>query len=319
MSDTIVAWSWVPFALVAWAVLGDSGRMSTLLTVTLIWSFSHQPLTMLFIYGDRANPGRARALHLIAPAAFLGLIVLGMWTSPVAVAVIAAVWNAEHTIMQRFGLTRRYGQADDLLRFERAMMLWWLVLAATWAAADPRTGVWLDELRLGRRNRDGIEVLLDLQPAARVVLVPMVLWVAGLTVRWLRAERALPAERVNPAKRSYVAATASLIAVMVIHPFVGLVAYVGSHAVEYQAFVTHTLDRKYGRRPEVVAVIAGPVRRLGSAPVVAGFTIVLLGTLYLARSTGLRLAATYAALTLGAMHLFFDAYIWRRRRVTAIA
>ncbi len=325
VTDTLIAWCWVPFALAAWSMLGDMPRVSALFAATLLFSFAHQPLTNLFLYGDRHNPGRIAHMHLFVPVLALGLIVVGMAVSPVLVAVIAGVWNAEHTLMQRFGLARRYGRADGMARLEKHMLLSWLALAAVWAAADSRTTAWLPQLSLGSRNRTAIQTLLDLGSVARLVLVPAVLVVALLTWRWWSAERSLDPESVNPAKRAYIGATAALIAVMLIHPLVGIIAYVGSHSLEYFAFVTHTLSDRYGRGAATPGSQAEPLTRtvgaLGAIPLVVAYTAGLFALLFLLESNGWYLAATYMILTLGAMHLFFDAFVWRRRtrRATAIA
>ena len=325
VTDTLIAWCWVPFALVAWSMLGDMARVSALFAATLLFSFAHQPLTNLFLYGDRHNPGRIAHMHLFVPVVALGVIVAGMAVSPVLVAVIAGVWNAEHTLMQRFGLARRYGRADGMARLEKHMLLSWLALAAVWAAADTRTAGWLPQLSLGSRNRTAIQTLLDLGAVARFALLPAVAVVITLTWRWWSAERALGPELVNPAKRAYIAATAALIAVMVVHPLVGIIAYVGSHSLEYFAFVTHTLSDKYGRGVTATDNAGEPLARtvgtVGALPLVAAYTAGLFGVLFVLESNGWYLAATYMILTLGAMHLFFDAFVWRRRtrRATAIA
>jgi len=43
--------------------------------------------------------------------------------------VLAALWNAEHTLMQRYGVMRIYGRkaGDDHGRLEKPMLIAWLI------------------------------------------------------------------------------------------------------------------------------------------------------------------------------------------------
>ena len=73
------------------------------------------------------------------------------------VAVVAGLWNAEHTLMQRYGITRIYGRkaGEDDGRLEKAMLVSWLVLALVWTAADPATPGRIARMPLGEVNRTG--------------------------------------------------------------------------------------------------------------------------------------------------------------------
>ena len=68
----------------------------------------------------------------------------------VLLAVIGGLWNAEHTLMQRYGLTRIYGRkgGDDHGRLERAPLDRALVPALAWTAADVDTPARLRQLSL---------------------------------------------------------------------------------------------------------------------------------------------------------------------------
>jgi len=108
-----------------------------------------------------------------------------------ALAVIAGLWNAEHTLMQRYGITRIYGRkvADDHGRVEKLMLFSWLLLALVWTAADRATPARVEEAGLRGHNREGIDVLTRFRTPA-LVLVPIVATASlVIMVRWIRAER----------------------------------------------------------------------------------------------------------------------------------
>jgi hypothetical protein len=108
--DTAVAWCWVPFFLAGRAIESRPDALATLVVAVFILSFSHQPLTLTLVYGDPDQFRARRALFTWSPLVFLVAVVGGVALSVALVAVIAGLWNAEHTLMQRYGVTRIYGR-----------------------------------------------------------------------------------------------------------------------------------------------------------------------------------------------------------------
>ena len=99
------------------------------MAVIFVVSFAHQPLTLGLVYGDPAQRDAHRSLYRWAPWVALALIVVGLNVSLSLVAVMAGLWNAEHTLMQRYGVMRIYGRkvGDDQGRIEKPMLIIWLV------------------------------------------------------------------------------------------------------------------------------------------------------------------------------------------------
>ena len=64
-----------------------------------------------------------------APWVAFALILVGLNVSLTLVALMAGLWNAEHTLMQRYGVMRIYGRkaGDDHGRIEKPMLIIWLV------------------------------------------------------------------------------------------------------------------------------------------------------------------------------------------------
>lgn len=312
--DGAAALLWVPFALAAHWLEADREALNLLLGGVLLLSFSHQPLTLAFVYGDPAQFRLRPRIFTWAPAAFVAAAVVGHAVSLTLVAVVAGLWNAEHTLMQRYGVTRIYGRkaGDDQGPLERAMLLSWLVLALVWVAADARTPSFLAKVDLGDTNAGGVGILHSLQPSARWLLVPLTAVVVALGAEWIRAE-ARRGREANPAKHLYVASTALLFVVMLVDPIAGLTGYIASHALEYFTIVHHTLGRRYRDRHDGGALgraVRGPLGRSGFYAAYVGSVLAL--TLAL-RWRGSAFTYSVVYLTLGGMHVFYDGFIWKLR------
>ncbi len=314
-----IALLWVPFSAAAALTYGSKAGLSIVVALTLLTSLVHQPLTLGLIYGDPAQFAVAKRVFTFFPFALVGAILLGRAISLSLVGVIAGLWNAEHTLMQRYGIARIYarkaGEGDAPRgRGERPMMISWLVFALFFGAADPRTPKLLDRIDLGATNERGVEVLQTLRPWAVALMAVAGVAVVVTTVRWWRLER-VRAKGFTP-KRRYLASTAALIALIMINPIVGLMGYVGAHALEYFVIVHGALGRRYtGPLAEdgglVGRVVRGPLRATGC--VVA--YVLLIGAVLVAVQFRMRAdLASVVLLSVGGMHVFFDGFIWKLRR-----
>ena len=314
--DVALAFAWLPFAVVAHAVIHDGDALAALLGGTFLLSFLHQPLTLPLVYADPDQLAARRRLFVLSPLVFIVAIVGGLWWSVTAVAIVAGLWNAEHTLMQRYGITRIYGRkaGQDDGALEKAMLVSWLVLALVWVAADVHTRARVDALPLGDTNTRGLHVLTDLRPWAALLLVPTVTVAAVIAARWFGAERARwRAREANPAKAVYVAATALLFAWILVDPIAGFIGYVGAHAVEYFAIVHHSLGARYvdgsgGALGRVARHRSG--RRAFFAAYVAAFVVLVV----VEKSYGSAYVYTFTVLLLGGLHVFYDGLIWKLRR-----
>jgi hypothetical protein len=324
--DSAMALSWIPFAALGAWWQGDGDRLPWLVSATLLLSFFHQPLTVVLVYGDRRTFDMRRALFAWAPLVLTIGVLLGMHLSLAALAVVAGLWNAEHTLMQRYGISRIYGRKAGQAEGgrERAMLVSWLVLAAIWVAADADTPDRIAAMGVGGHNRRSLELLTDLRPVAQVLVPLAILGAALLTARWLDEERGRGdgANDANDAKRLYLASTAALFLTILVHPVAGFLGYVGSHAVEYFVIVHHSLGARYsnssgdGDGGAALGRVVRRFKRLGSMAV------------YLT-AVGLAVAAvdrygsvafhTAVLLVLGAVHLCFDGFIWKRPPAPATA
>ena len=318
ITDVALALAWVPFALLAHVLESSSYRLGLLVGGVFLLSFTHQPLTLGLVYGDRAQLERKPVLYALSPLVFIALVTVGLMVSLTMIAVIAGLWNAEHTLMQRYGLIRLYGRkaGDAHGGLEKPMLVSWLVLALVFTAASTRTPHLVHRIGLGSTNETGVRLLTDFRPLAVWLLVPVVATVVVLAARWVRAERAL-GERANPAKHLYVLSTAVLFAVILIDPIAGLVAYVGSHALEYFVVVHRSLRGRV-RTGDTSAV----ARAAATRPRRAMLYVVYVGAIVVfAVATHDRYGNVYrfALLFFGALHIFYDGFIWKLRRPATAA
>lgn len=309
-ADTAVAWCWVPFALLAHGLEPHVGPLRQLLGAVLLFSFLHQPLTLALAYGSPARLRRHRRVFLWSPVVLLVAVVAGTHVSLTALAAVGGLWNAEHTLMQRFGVTRIYGRkgGDEQGGLEKPMLVSWLVFALIWVAADRRTPGLVARVGLDQVNASALGTLHHVAGPAKLLLLPAAAIVVMLVVRWLRAERATVTR--NPAKHSYLLSTAVLFAVILIDPVAGFVAYVGAHAVEYFTVVHSALGRPPSRR----GVLERTVARTGRTGFLAIYVGTIIGMLALLDRLTTPLEYTTTVLTLGGLHIFYDGFIWKLRQ-----
>jgi len=312
-ADAGLALCWVPFAVAVVAVQGHGHALAALLSGVLLLSLSHQPVTLALVYGDSDRFRDHRLVYVLGPVVAVVAVAIGLHVSFVAVAVVAGLWNAEHTLMQRYGICRMYGRkaGDDHGPLEKAMLCSWLTLAMVAAAANPRTPRYLAQVNLGEVNRRGISLLTHLRPEATVLAVPVALAAGVLTLRWARAERCAPS--ANPAKYLYLGATAVLVLTICIDPVAGFAAYVGAHAIEYFVIVRSASGRRAasGEGGAVGSVVRSPLGPTGFIALAAVGAVVPLSVLTHAATFTV---ATTVYLVVGALHISYDGLIWKMRR-----
>jgi hypothetical protein len=101
-----LALCWIPFAAIGWYWRNDVGRTGWFISVTLLISFAHQPLTIALVYGDKRNFDLRRRIFTWSPFVLAVAALVGHHISLTLLAIVAGVWNAEHTVMQRYGIAR---------------------------------------------------------------------------------------------------------------------------------------------------------------------------------------------------------------------
>ena len=318
VADVALALAWAPFALAARVLEtgGNQAALTAFISGVFLLSFAHQPLTVALVYGDPTQFRLRRAIFTWSPLIFVVAVTAGYFVSFLLVAVIGGLWNAEHTLMQRYGVTRIYGRMADQSEgtVEKVLLFSWLVAAALWVAADPATPGRTNDLPLGDNNKVAITTLAQLRPYAFALLVPVVIVAAVFAVRWFRDEIGRPT--VNPMKWVYLGSTLALFGVIMIDPLVGIMGYVGAHALEYFVIVHQSMGRRYvSAEQDEGALLGRAVRaktgRLGFLAVYVG---IIVGIITILERAGSPLAYAIVFFTLGGLHVFYDGFIWKLRR-----
>ncbi|MGQ0617127.1 MAG: hypothetical protein ACT4PW_09050 [Acidimicrobiia bacterium] len=304
-------------AAVGLAVRGDHRATASVLGAVFLLSFLHQPLTLPLVYGDPEQRAARRRLLRWSPPVFLVAVLAGLHLSFVLVALVAGLWNAEHTLMQRYGITRIYGRkgGDDAGRVEKAMLVSWLVLALVWVGADPATNAIVERLPLGATNIESLHLLTGLRSWAALLVVPVALVALALSAQWAFGElRRAAAGVANPAKHVYVLATAALFAwVLFVDPLSGLIGYVGAHSIEYFVIVHRSLGHRFvdGSGGALGALMR---RRRGRERFLVAYVMAFGLLVYAEHRWASPEVYTVTVLFLGGLHVFYDGFIWKLRR-----
>jgi hypothetical protein len=310
--DAALALSWVPFAFAAHVVEGGSDSLGAMFGSVMFISFVHQPLTFPLVYGSPWRVATHKRLFLWFPLLALAVIAVSTQVSLMLVAVVGGIWNAEHILMQRYGITRMYGRKaqDDQGLLERWMLVTWFLIPLLWTAARGELRHVLDRLSSGSVDATAAGVLARLTTEATVVLAIVVVAAGCLTTRWLiRERRATPAWNVG--KWLYLVSTAGLFGLAVVDPIAAVVGFVASHSIEYFALVNRSVAAER-RHPGPLGRIVS--QRHGRLMFFTVYGLAATGTFLVLYRAAPASVLLVSVLTIGAVHFFYDAFIWKLRR-----
>jgi hypothetical protein len=313
-----LALSWVPFAFATRvAEVGGTASLRLLYGSVMFISFVHQPLTLPFVYASPWRLAAHKRLFLWFPLLAVCVIAVAVQVSLTLVAVVGGIWNAEHILMQRYGITRFYGRkaGDGQGSLERWMLVAWFLVPLLWIAARGDLRHVLDRLSSGSVDAGAAGVLAGLSTEAAVALAVVVVTAAFLTMRWLVNERRLTTGW-NPGKTMYLLSTAALFGLAFVDPIAAVVGFVASHSIEYFALV----NRSVASERQQVGLLAEITRRpYGQLAFFGGYVAVATVTFFLLYRAAPASVLLMAILTIGAAHFFLDAFIWKLRKPEVVA
>jgi hypothetical protein len=316
VADTFLGWCWLPIALVVHAAEPHLVVVQSLVGVIFVVSFAHQPLTLGLVYGDPAQRQAHRRLYTWAPLVAVAAILIGLSVSLTLVALVAGLWNAEHTLMQRYGVLRIYGRkaGDQHGGLEKPMLIVWLVAAIAYIGAFVDLKDLVLKLGIDRTNTRAVELLHSLRTPSAVVF-----WVAAaagtsLAVGWWRAERSL-GTAASRAKHLYALGTLGLVVMVMVDPIAGVAGYVAAHAIEYFAVVHRSLRTRSDDAPVAQATRTTPRRLAVYALYFAFIAAIVVGTTMANAHT----VYAFAILFFGALHILYDGFVWKLRRPSVAA
>ncbi|MGZ4723897.1 MAG: hypothetical protein ACXV8L_06735 [Ilumatobacteraceae bacterium] len=315
-ADIALGWCWLPVALLMHSVEANITALQSIMGVIFLISFAHQPLTLGLVYGDPAQRTAHPRLYRWAPWVAFALIVIGLNVSLTAIALMAGLWNAEHTLMQRYGVMRIYGRkvGDTHGRIEKPMLIVWLITAVAYLGGYVDLQRMVHKLGFGGTNARSVGLLAGLSSVARVLFWAGAVVGLVLVARWWQAERRLGAVASRP-KHWYALGTAGLVIAVMIDPIAGIGGYVAAHAIEYFA-VVHSSLRKRSDAAPVAAATRTPFRR---AAVYAAYFVAIGTLIYFSRSRLDGRLYAFAVLFFGALHILYDGFVWKLRRPAVAA
>lgn len=315
-ADAVLGWCWLPIALSVRALESRLGTLHGLIGIIFLVSFAHQPLTLGLVYGDPAQRGAHRRLYTWAPLVAAAAIVVGLNVSLVLVALMAGLWNAEHTLMQRYGVLRIYGRkvGDRHGPLEKPMLIAWLVVGISYLGAYVDLDHFVRTLGLGGTNERAVQLLDHLHLPALVLFWTAVAIAVTLTVRWCRAELALGAAASRP-KHLYALATLGLVVMVMVDPIAGIAGYIAAHSIEYFAIVHSSLCKRSDGSPIALAT-SSPRRRVTAY---LAYFAVIAAVVYVTLGIWDGRAYAFAVLFLGALHILYDGFVWKLRRPAVAA
>lgn len=312
----MLGWCFLPVVLVVHQLGDNLSAVQTLVGLVFLLSFAHQPLTLGLVYGDPVQRAAHRRLYAWAPVVAMVAITIGLTFSLTLVAAIAALWNAEHTLMQRYGLMRIYGRkvGDQNGSLEKPMLIVWLVTALAFIGGYVNLEELVLRLGLDENNARGVRLLDPVRAPAQILFWILAFVGAGLFMRWWRAERALGGAASRP-KHLYTLGTIGLLVAVMVDPIAGVAGYVAAHAIEYYAVVHRSLRARQDDAP-VARLTRSATRR--AAVYVAYFGAIMA---FVWTSSGVLDGRIYgfAILFFGALHILYDGFVWKLRRPAVAA
>ena len=320
VADVVLGWCWLPIALLMHSMESNVTRTQALMGIIFVISFAHQPLTLGLVYADPAQRAAHRRFYLFMPFLMLGLIVLGLNVSLTVVGLMAGLWNAEHTLMQRYGVLRIYGRkaGDDNGRIEKPMLIVWLVTALMFMGAYVNLPKMVAKIGFGGTNARSVKALESMRGVAMPLFwvgVAVSLWFA---MRWVQAQRATAPSTARTAKWIYAAGTLGLLIAVMVDPIAGIAGYVAAHAIEYFGVVHGSLRRRAvtGEPSPLTSVSRSRPRR--TALYVAYFAMI---AALIVVSWNLWDGRGYAFLVLwfGGLHILYDGFVWKLRKPAVAA
>jgi hypothetical protein len=339
-------WSWL-LVLVPLLCMGDRhpADYRLLLLVVVAGNFTHQAISLPFVYLDRAVFTRHRRRVTVLPLVLLTLFAgsLAYWKVEqpagfptfrwfiLGVGAVAYSWNFWHVYMQKYGILRLYsakaappgapavpGWVDRLLVFA------WLPLTIVVVATHHSAFLMYTYAHMGPVLAP---VLGAVDRWAWLLQPGSVALVAGSLAAFLLHEGRAHGFRNAPRLSMALGLTLLSASIVVLNPIKAVIAFGFSHVLEYFVFVWAYQRRHYHaplpHRPLLARLLHRPVLAFGAFIVVVGgayFVVNSWGYLFPGAAppavAGVPLATVLALLALyqSMVHFYFDGFLWKMRR-----
>ena len=306
-----------------------------LASVTLLITAPHHFVTWLRTYGIAEDWERWKVRLIVGPLVLIGLVVAGVNLAPVTLAVIAILWDHQHSIMQQYGFARIYDfKAGTGGRLSGKFDLWlgWTLYLNLLLTSPLFTRYWVSELVRWQFSLSA-DLVRHIQLGSWVLTLVFLLIYIGRTVWDLRA-----GYPINPVKYVFITSSYFLWYFTAWHTdsiLVFGIAHRLMHGLQYIVMVYWYIRRKTKptaeNPPAPVANLVSPghIMRFVVACLIYAIAFQLLSGQPLERfgfglvnfagrlnfGTDYHVYAESVFSIMALTHFYFDSFIWKVREV----
>lgn len=304
-----------------------------LASVTLLITAPHHFVTWLRTYGITEERRRWKVRLIAGPVVLIGLVAAGAMWAPLTLALVAILWDHQHSIMQQYGFARIYdfkARTGGPLAPRFDLCLGWILYVNLLITAPLFTRFWVSEL-VRWKLPPSAELVQNVQHGSWLVTAVFVAVYSAQILRDMRA--GYPA---NPVKFIFISASYFLwyfTAWQTDSILVFGIAHRVMHGLQYIVIVYWYIRRKskaeVGHQPTQVEKLVSPgriVRFLLACLVYAaafqllsgqplerfGFGLVnFAGRIEYDRAYHVYAESVFSVVAL--THYYFDSFIWKVR------
>ncbi|MFC1665598.1 hypothetical protein ACFL17_08230 [Pseudomonadota bacterium] len=330
---SLILFGWVPFFIwcIGWLDLGgklgrplDLADLKLAIIVSVVCQLTHRNYTFLVVYLDKQTFLERSLLFVLTPlvAVLLGTYVL-WFGSPIEFiigSVFMLLWQAYHTVMQRFGLLRAYhrkqGHSQQLLKNGKRIDLWfmWSLMVFTFFASSYWNQELLQFQDIGQKVNTFI---LWLGPWPLFLIIACGLVFLFSLVRLVYFEKQISKDlplAIRAPRLTFIASTFILCVTAFTHgPIIFFLSFAFLHALEYIAFIHHYSHKKY-LLTDNQSIAAKLFRKpIPSAILILGIQIPFFYWLdQISQGDVFKFYLLFNVL-FGIMHFTYDGVIWKMR------
>ena len=173
-------------------------------SITLLITAPHHFVTWLRTYGIAEDRRRWKIRLIAGPAVLIALVAAGATWAPLTLALMAILWDHQHSVMQQYGFARIYdfkARTGGPLSNRFDLWLGWILYLNLLITAPLFTRFWVSEL-VRWNLTPSVELVQTIQLSSWLVAALFLAVYTGQTLRDLRAGYC-----VNPVKLLFISAS----------------------------------------------------------------------------------------------------------------
>lgn len=223
---------------------------------------------------------------------------------------LSVLWTIYHTLMQKMGILRIYARVAQAgsATLDRAFVFgWFIAMVAHLAARDDVRETAARVSSVGRMVKPAFDAIAPGLVFAQYALVLVAL---GITIAWLKTD--LASGRLHPMRTLFAASLLVLYAAFTYDLVIGFATLAFSHSIEYIAFVSVFVARKYQKREATALPWVGRMARRPFRSVVI-FAVLTTTVFAIARTANRDWLDVYIVGS-SFLHFLYDGWLWKVRK-----